>query len=140
MSILHLSFTFVLFQTLVSGLTSSTVLRDLRPDTEYSVTLVPVYADVEGKRASENGKTSKFPPAPRLGPSLRALILCSASAESLGGVKNLQVTEPTTSSLNVRWDPAEGGVRQYRIFYVPASGGAEDMVRHVVLCLLPAFC
>lgn len=51
--------------------------------------------------------------------------------EPLGGVKNLQVTDPTTSSLRVRWEPAEGNVRQYRIFYVPAAGGAEDMVRHV---------
>lgn len=126
---LHLSFTFDLFQTLVSGLTSSTVLRDLRPDTEYRVTLVPVYADVEGKRASENGKTSKFPPATLTRTFTLSLILCLASTEALGGVKNLQVTEPTTSSLNVRWDPAEGGVRQYRIFYVPASGGAEDVVR-----------
>lgn len=41
----------------------------------------------------------------------------------------MQVTDPTTSSLKVRWDPAEGNVRQYRIFYVPAAGGAEDMVR-----------
>lgn len=49
--------------------------------------------------------------------------------EPLGGVKNLQVTDPTTSSLKVRWEPAEGNVRQYRIFYVPATGGAEDMVR-----------
>lgn len=49
--------------------------------------------------------------------------------EALGGVKNLQVTDPTTSSLKVRWEPAEGNVRQYRLFYVPASGGAEDMVR-----------
>lgn len=49
--------------------------------------------------------------------------------EALGGVKNLQVTDPTTSSLKVRWEPAEGNVRQYRIFYVPAAGGAEDMVR-----------
>uniref|UniRef100_A0A4W5MPW3 Fibronectin type-III domain-containing protein n=1 Tax=Hucho hucho TaxID=62062 RepID=A0A4W5MPW3_9TELE len=48
-------------------------------------------------------------------------------SEALGGVKNLQVTDPTTSSLKVRWEPAEGNVRQYRLFYVPASGGAEDM-------------
>ena len=53
--------------------------------------------------------------------------------EALGGVKNLQVTDPTTSSLRVRWEPAEGNVRQYRIFYVPASGGAEDMVRSFTL-------
>ncbi|XP_060947388.1 collagen alpha-1(XII) chain [Limanda limanda] len=90
--------------TQVSGMSTNTVLRELQPDTEYKVTLVPVYADVEGKRSSENGKT-----------------------KPLGGVKNLQVTEPTTSSLKVRWEPAEGNVRQYRIFYVPASGGAEDM-------------
>uniref|UniRef100_A0A3Q3JGG7 Collagen alpha-1(XII) chain n=1 Tax=Monopterus albus TaxID=43700 RepID=A0A3Q3JGG7_MONAL len=82
------------------------MLRDLRPDTEYKVTLVPLYTDVEGKRMSENGKTSEF------GQSRT----------------NLQVTDPTTSSLKVRWDPAEGNVRQYRIFYVPASGGTEDMV------------
>lgn len=49
--------------------------------------------------------------------------------EPLGGVKKLQVTDPTTSSLKVRWDPAEGNVRQYRIFYTPATGGVEDMVR-----------
>ncbi|XP_034018402.1 collagen alpha-1(XII) chain isoform X2 [Thalassophryne amazonica] len=87
-----------------SGMSTNTVLRDLKPDTKYRVTLVPVYSDAEGKRMSEIGKT-----------------------KALGGVKNLQVTDPTTSSLKVRWDPAEGNVRQYRLFYVPKTGGAEDM-------------
>lgn len=41
-------------------MSTNTVLRDLRPDTEYKVTLVPLYSDVEGKRTSENGKTSEF--------------------------------------------------------------------------------
>ncbi|KAI4799831.1 hypothetical protein KUCAC02_016631, partial [Chaenocephalus aceratus] len=90
--------------TPVSGMSTNTVLRDLKPDTEYNVTLVPIYADMEGKRQSENGKT-----------------------KALGGVKSLQVSDPTTSSLKVRWEPAEGNVRQYRIFYVHSSGGAEDM-------------
>ncbi|KAM4632936.1 collagen alpha-1(XII) chain isoform 4-T5 [Polymixia lowei] len=90
--------------TQVSGMSTNTVLRGLQPDTAYKVTVVPLYADAEGKRMSENGKT-----------------------KALGGVKNLQVTDPTTSSLKVRWDPAEGNVRHYRLFYVPASGGAEDM-------------
>ncbi|KAL4649016.1 collagen alpha-1(XII) chain-like isoform X1 [Arapaima gigas] len=88
----------------VSGLSASTVLRNLNPDTTYKVSVVPVYPEVEGKRQSENGKT-----------------------KPLGGVKNLQVTDPTTSSLKIRWEPAEGNVRQYRIFYVPAAGSAEDM-------------
>lgn len=48
--------------------------------------------------------------------------------EPLGGVRNLRVTDPTTSTLTVQWEPAEGSVRQYRIFYVPAAGGVEDMV------------
>ncbi|XP_064864764.1 collagen alpha-1(XII) chain-like isoform X2 [Oncorhynchus nerka] len=91
-------------KTTVSGMSTNTVLRNLVPDTEYKVTLVPMYGDIEGKRNSENGKTKAF-----------------------GGVKNLQVTDPSTSSLKVRWEPAEGNVRQYRLFYVPASGGAEDM-------------
>ncbi|XP_058235769.1 collagen alpha-1(XII) chain isoform X2 [Hemibagrus wyckioides] len=90
--------------TQVSGVSTNTILRNLQPDTDYTITVVPVYSDMEGKRQSEKGKT-----------------------KPLGGVKNLQVTDPTTSSLRVRWEPAEGNVRQYRLFYVPATGGAEDM-------------
>lgn len=48
-----------LLQTRVSGMSTNTMLRDLQPDTEYRVTLVPVYSDVEGKQVSENGKTSE---------------------------------------------------------------------------------
>ena len=51
-----------------------------------------------------------------------------ASAEPLGGVRNLQVTDPTTSTLKVSWEPAEGNVRQYKIYYVPAAGGVEETV------------
>lgn len=54
-------------------------------------------------------------------------ILCSP--EPLGGVRNLQVTDPTTSTLNVQWEPAEGVVRKYKIYYIPAAGGLEEMVR-----------
>lgn len=48
--------------------------------------------------------------------------------EPLGGVRNLQVTDPTTSTLNVKWEPAEGNVRQYKVNYVPTDGGPEEMV------------
>uniref|UniRef100_A0A8C1SW65 Collagen, type XII, alpha 1a n=1 Tax=Cyprinus carpio TaxID=7962 RepID=A0A8C1SW65_CYPCA len=47
----------------------------------------------------------------------------------LGSVRNLQVTDPTVSTLNVRWEPAEGSVRQYRIYYQTVTGGAEDMIQ-----------
>lgn len=55
-------------------------------------------------------------------------MICPASSEPLGGVRNLQVTDPTTNSLRVRWEPAEGDVRQYQIIYVPSGGGTENMV------------
>lgn len=53
-------------------------------------------------------------------------------SEPLGGVKNLQVTDPTTNSLRVRWEPADGDVRQYQIIYVPAAGGSESMVGFLI--------
>lgn len=43
----------------MSAGTTTTVLRGLQPDTLYNVSLVPVYADGDGKTMSENGKTSK---------------------------------------------------------------------------------
>lgn len=47
----------------------------------------------------------------------------------LGGVKNLRVTNPTMTSLTVDWDPADGAVRLYKVFYIPTAGGLEEMVR-----------
>ncbi|XP_028296318.1 collagen alpha-1(XII) chain isoform X2 [Gouania willdenowi] len=88
----------------VSGGTTSTVLRGLQPDTLYTVSLLPLYDDGEGKTMSENGKT-----------------------RPLGEVKNLQVTDPTMTSLKVTWDPADGAVRLYKVFYQPRTGGLEQM-------------
>uniref|UniRef100_A0A673LQQ0 Collagen alpha-1(XII) chain-like n=1 Tax=Sinocyclocheilus rhinocerous TaxID=307959 RepID=A0A673LQQ0_9TELE len=84
---------------MVPGSTSSTVLKNLQSDTEYTVTVVPVYAPGEGKRMSENGKTLTRTPA-----------------------KNIRVYNPTTNTLNVRWEPASGDVLQYRVAYTPLSG------------------
>jgi collagen type XII alpha len=51
----------------------------------------------------------------------------------LGGVRNLQVTNPTMTTLNVKWEPADGKVKVYNVFYVPAAGGAaEAMVGRVL--------
>uniref|UniRef100_A0A669FBK5 Collagen type XII alpha 1 chain n=1 Tax=Oreochromis niloticus TaxID=8128 RepID=A0A669FBK5_ORENI len=84
----------------VSAGTTTTILRALQPDTLYTVTLVPVYAAGDGKRIlSETGKTNP-----------------------LGGVKNLKVYNPTTNTLNVRWEPATGQVQQYRVVYAPFTG------------------
>uniref|UniRef100_A0A8C7KFH0 Collagen type XII alpha 1 chain n=1 Tax=Oncorhynchus kisutch TaxID=8019 RepID=A0A8C7KFH0_ONCKI len=86
-------------EMVVSGGTNNLILRNLESDTQYNVSVVPVYPDVDGIMQSEMGKT-----------------------KPLGGVKNLQVYNPTTNSLNVRWGPASGQVQQYRVIYTPLSG------------------
>ncbi|XP_077162695.1 collagen alpha-1(XII) chain isoform X2 [Paroedura picta] len=90
--------------TTVGGRQNSVVLQKLRPDTPYSVTVSSLYADGEGGQMTGRGKT-----------------------KPLSTVKNLRVYDPTTSTLNVRWDHAEGNPRQYKLFYVPAAGGAEEL-------------
>lgn len=44
----------------------------------------------------------------------------------------MQVSDPTTNSLRVHWEPAEGDVRHYNILYVPAAGGTESVVGYLV--------
>ncbi|XP_056623247.1 collagen alpha-1(XII) chain isoform X1 [Triplophysa dalaica] len=92
--------------SVVGGKKNTAVLQKLTPDTPYTITVAAVYANGEAKDISGQGKTLP-----------------------LGGVRNLRVTDPTVSTLNVRWEPAEGSVKQYRIYYQPVRGGAEDMVQ-----------
>lgn len=49
-------------------------------------------------------------------------------SDPLGGVKNLKVVDPTTNSLTVRWDPAVGNVRSYKVFYKPEGGDGEELM------------
>lgn len=53
------SSSFFSFQDQVTGTTTTTVLKNLEPNTEYTVTVVPVYHEMEGKSQSANGKTSE---------------------------------------------------------------------------------
>ncbi|KAI5616691.1 collagen alpha-1(XII) chain isoform X1 [Silurus asotus] len=92
--------------TQIGGKKNTINLQRLTPDTPYSITVTAMYPSKEEKDVSGEGKTLP-----------------------LGGVRNLRVIDPTTSSLNVLWEPAEGNVRQYRIFYHAVPGGPEDMVQ-----------
>ncbi|XP_046901401.1 collagen alpha-1(XII) chain isoform X1 [Hypomesus transpacificus] len=91
--------------TLIGGKKNAVLLPKLIPDTPYTITVAAIYASGESMDISGTGKT-----------------------KPLGGVRNLQVTDPTTSTLNVQWEPAEGVVRKYKIYYIPAAGGLEEMV------------
>ncbi|XP_056421865.1 collagen alpha-1(XII) chain isoform X3 [Hyla sarda] len=90
--------------TTVGGRQNSVVLQRLQPDTPYTITVASQYAEGEGGRISGRGKT-----------------------KPLSTVKNLRVYDPTTSTLNVRWEAAEGNVRQYKVYYVPTAGGSEEV-------------
>lgn len=52
----------------------------------------------------------------------------SSCSDPMGGVKNLQVVDPTFSSLKVRWDPAVGNVRSYKVFYTADPDGETEEV------------
>ncbi|OXB61233.1 hypothetical protein ASZ78_006533, partial [Callipepla squamata] len=90
--------------TMVGGRQNSVVIQKLQPDTPYAITVSSMYADGEGGRMTGRGRT-----------------------KPLTTVKNMLVYDPTTSTLNVRWDHAEGNPRQYKVFYGPTAGGAEEM-------------
>ncbi|XP_052386234.1 collagen alpha-1(XII) chain-like isoform X2 [Carassius gibelio] len=92
--------------TQIGGKKNTVILQKLTPDTPYYITVAAVYANGDAEDISGQGKTLP-----------------------LGSVRNLQVTDPTVSTLNVRWEPAEGSVRQYRIYYQTVTGGAEDMIQ-----------
>ncbi|KAI4875292.1 hypothetical protein NFI96_022562 [Prochilodus magdalenae] len=92
--------------TQIGGKKNTITLQKLTPDTPYYITVAAIYPNGEAMDISGQGKTLP-----------------------LGGVRNLRVTDPTPSTLNVQWEPAEGSVRQYRIYYQAAPGGPEDMVQ-----------
>ncbi|XP_067901672.1 collagen alpha-1(XII) chain-like isoform X2 [Heterodontus francisci] len=84
----------------------SVVLQKLDPDTPYSIRVVSVSRAGDGGQILGNGRT-----------------------KPLASVRNLRVYNPTTSSLSVNWDPAEGVVQRYKVHYVPTTGpGNEEVV------------
>ncbi|XP_013930125.1 PREDICTED: collagen alpha-1(XII) chain-like [Thamnophis sirtalis] len=88
---------------IVPSNTRNVLLERLAPDTPYSVNVIALYADGEGDPSTEQGRT-----LPRSGP------------------RNIRVFDPTTNSLSVQWDHADGPVQQYRIIYSPVSGDPID--------------
>ncbi|XP_029421710.1 collagen alpha-1(XIV) chain [Nannospalax galili] len=83
---------------MVPGRQNSLLLKSLIPDTEYKVTVTPVYTDGEGVSVSAPGRT-----------------LPSSSPQ------NLRVSEEWYNRLRITWDPPSAPVKGYRIVYRPVS-------------------
>ncbi|XP_030072564.1 collagen alpha-1(VII) chain-like [Microcaecilia unicolor] len=76
---------------------TTVLITDLRPSTEYLLTVLPVYADVLGDSVTIKGKTTPIPP-----------------------VTNFRVIEEGLFSLKVAWTSPLGKLDGYKI-YIPRS-------------------
>ncbi|XP_075209024.1 collagen alpha-1(XIV) chain isoform X3 [Anomaloglossus baeobatrachus] len=83
----------------VSGRDNKVVLQSLLPDTEYKVTVTPVYVNGEGIAMSSSGRTLR-----------------------LFGPRNLRVSDEWYTKLRLTWDPPQSSTMGYRITYRPSSG------------------
>uniref|UniRef100_A0A8C1SXH6 Collagen, type XII, alpha 1a n=1 Tax=Cyprinus carpio TaxID=7962 RepID=A0A8C1SXH6_CYPCA len=98
------------------------LLENLEPDTLYDVSVTAIYPDEsESEDLLGSQRTCKKPPNPNdtLFPSR---ISVDVIAVPRGDPRNLLVYDPTTSTLSVSWEHAEGPVLQYRIGYAPTTG------------------
>ncbi|XP_037659156.1 collagen alpha-1(XIV) chain isoform X1 [Choloepus didactylus] len=88
----------VVATVMVPGSQNNLLLKSLLPDTEYKVTVTPIYTDGEGVSVSAPGKTLP-----------------------LSGPQNLRVSEEWYNRLRITWDPPSTPVKGYRIVYKPVS-------------------
>ncbi|XP_065408801.1 collagen alpha-1(VII) chain-like isoform X5 [Chrysemys picta bellii] len=84
-------------QIVLDGNKSTVLVSDLKPDTNYSFTVLAVYADARRESMAVKGKTTPLPP-----------------------VTNFRVIEEGLSSLKVAWTPPLGKLEGYKI-YMPRS-------------------
>uniref|UniRef100_A0A803YQA4 Collagen alpha-1(XIV) chain n=1 Tax=Meleagris gallopavo TaxID=9103 RepID=A0A803YQA4_MELGA len=79
---------------MVPGRQSTLLLQPLLPDTEYKVTITPIYADGEGVSVSAPGKT-----------------------QPLSAPRNLRVSDEWYNRLRISWDAPPSPTMGYRIVY-----------------------
>ncbi|XP_056378658.1 collagen alpha-1(XIV) chain isoform X2 [Hyla sarda] len=88
----------------VSGRDSEVVLQSLLSDTEYKVTLTPVYFNGEGNAMSASGRTLP-----------------------LSAPRNLRVSDEWYNKLRITWDPPPSPTMGYRIIYKPTGGAGPAL-------------
>lgn len=92
----------------MSAGTTTTTLRGLQPDTLYTVTLVPVYAAGDGKRMSENGKTSKTKTP------LGIFLGIRTTTKNLRPCRDLFTQSPSSLIHHINFKPFRGRVQFYQ--------------------------
>uniref|UniRef100_A0A8C9VU57 Collagen type XIV alpha 1 chain n=1 Tax=Scleropages formosus TaxID=113540 RepID=A0A8C9VU57_SCLFO len=108
-------------EMLLNGNVDTILLSDLRPLTEYEVSLAAIYSDEK-----ESDAVATFESTSKKTQLLRGL--------------NLLIGEETTFSLQVSWQLQDPNVRQYRISYVTARGDrAEESVSSCQTVIVPGW-
>ncbi|KAI3364626.1 hypothetical protein L3Q82_011406, partial [Scortum barcoo] len=87
------------------GNTLTAVLPNLTPLTRYEVNIIAQYDDLDSLPVTGYETT----------------------LEELGSVQNLRVSEETTESFRVSWQPAPGGVTRYRLTYHPVGDDSSRL-------------
>ncbi|KAG9471533.1 hypothetical protein GDO78_014446, partial [Eleutherodactylus coqui] len=86
-------------EKVVSGRENEVVLQSLLADTEYKISVTPVYFNGEGNPISSSGRTL-----------------------ALSAPRNLRVSDEWYDKLRISWDPTPSPTMGYRIIYKPTSG------------------
>ncbi|KAF7653979.1 hypothetical protein LDENG_00076160 [Lucifuga dentata] len=109
-------------EALVNGDINTYLIKDLQPFTEYEVLLAATYMDeVESDEVILLESTIER--------TTTIATTTTTTAVRRYGVRNLQISDETTFSVRVSWQPVDSrNVRHYRLNYVTAKGDrAEEM-------------
>uniref|UniRef100_A0A8C4IJS7 Collagen alpha-1(XIV) chain n=1 Tax=Dicentrarchus labrax TaxID=13489 RepID=A0A8C4IJS7_DICLA len=145
---------FCLQRTVPTG-QSSLVLQPLLSDTDYKITITPVYPDGDGPTASRMGRTRKsfmFCFLIYSGNFLQKRILLKlnilietlnlsflsllCSTVPLSAPKNLRVSEEWYNRFRITWDVPPSPTMGYRVVYQPVSAALETFVGEDVNTML----
>lgn len=135
-------------QILVPGSTTTALLQQLLPNTDYNVGVVALYSDGEGPAVSDEGKTCKNPGRCVLLAALRCfqqkcknmLFFPFLRSVPRSAPRNLRVYDPTTTTLSVNWDHADGPVMEYRITYAQITGDPIEAYVSIFIIRQRCFC
>ncbi|KAJ8268333.1 hypothetical protein COCON_G00135050 [Conger conger] len=109
-------------EMLVNGKLNTFLLTNLRPLTEYEVSLSAIFRDETESDAVAVLETT-------VERTTTLATTTTAPAVVRVGVRNMQISDQTTFSMQVSWELQDPKVRQYRVTYISARGDrAEETV------------
>ncbi|XP_063780520.1 collagen alpha-1(XIV) chain [Pseudophryne corroboree] len=108
-------------EVLLKGNLNSHLIEGLQHATEYEVSLSAIFADEAesdtlSALATTLTRTTRAPTTAR--PTMAVIRL---------GIRNLRISDETTSSLRVSWQMSDANIRQYIVSYITAYGDREEV-------------